>query len=109
MLKKGDEIADVNNLIRVLGDGKDNSQNASKVESVLEMEVGNTQEPTRDLIRWAIVDKNIPIGSTTNGYFLIDNDLELQEVIESLESRIDGLRKRIEGLKKGWHKREKSR
>lgn len=102
-------MPNINDLIVALNDGLGNARNASELESELEMEVGHTQEPTRDLIRCAIIEHDIPIGSTRNGYFLINNESELNEVIDGLQRRIDGLQNRINGLRNGWRRRQESR
>ena len=73
------------------------------------MPIGNTNEPTRGLIADCINNNNYPIGSCNKGYFLIDSQEELDEVVASLQSRIDGIKNRIEALKTGWKKREISR
>lgn len=100
----------INALISVLGDGKANSKHASELESSLDMDVGHTQEPTRDLIREAIVNHEMPIGSTPQaGYFLINTEAELDEAVNNLQQRIEGLNKRINGLRRGWQCRENSR
>lgn len=95
-------MSGINDLIDALNDGMKNAQKASELERVLEMDVGHTQESTRDLIRSAIVNDNIPIGSNRNGYFLIDNEPEFSDVIK-------GLQRRIDGLQNGWQKRHESR
>jgi hypothetical protein len=103
-------MATIDDLISVLADGKGNSQHAYELENVLNMDAGHTQEPTRDLIRDAIVDHEIPIGSTPqDGYFLIDTEEELNEVVSNLQQRIEGLQNRINGLRRGWHRRQDSR
>jgi len=99
-----------NSLISVLRDGKDKSLHAYEIESSLNMDVGHTQEPTREVIREAIVDQKIPVGSTPQvGYFLINTEAELDEVVKNLEKRIEGLKKRIDGLRDGWQRRVNSR
>ena|SRR4030042_3294788 len=96
-------------LVSVLGDGKANSQHAPELESSLDMGVGHTQEPTRDLIRDAIVNHEMPIGSTPRGYFLINTEEELTEAINNQQQRIEGIKKRINGLRRGWQRRQESR
>ncbi|MBM4306292.1 MAG: hypothetical protein FJ123_06090 [Deltaproteobacteria bacterium] len=103
-------MATINDLISALGDGKGNSRHANQLENTLHMDVGHTQEPTRDLIRDAIVEHEIPIGSTPqDGYFLIDSEEELYEAINNLQQRIEGLQNRIKGLNCGWLRRQESR
>ena len=90
--------------------GKQNAIHAPALERTLNMEEGHTQEPTREIIRGAILDKDIPIGSTVrDGYFLIDSKEELSTVISEIEARIDGLRNRICHLQVGWGRRKRSR
>jgi hypothetical protein len=103
-------MSKVDDLILALGDGKANSKHASDLEKNLDMDEGHTQEPTRDLIRDAIMNYRIPIGSTPrDGYFLINTEEELKEVVDNLKQRIRGIDDRIEGLRDGWRRRQKSR
>ena len=100
----------IDDLIAALGDGKANSRHASELENILNMDVGHTQEPTRDLIRDAIVNQGIPIGSTPqDGYFLINTEEELNEATNNLRQRIECLENRINGIRHGWQQRQQSR
>jgi len=84
-------MATIDDLISVLGDGKANAEHAYEIENRLDMNAGHTQEPTRDLIRDAIVNHEIPIGSTPQaGYFLIHTEEELDEAVNNLQQRIRG-------------------
>lgn len=96
-------------LINELEDGAANAKNADTIERDLGMDSGRTNEPTRQLITECIVNDKYPIGSGSAGYFLIDSQDELDEVVRSLEGRIQGLRNRIDALKEGWGMRERSR
>jgi len=103
-------MATIDDLISALGDGKGDSQYADELQNILHMDVGNTQEPTRNLIRDAIINHEIPVGSTPqDGYFLIDTEEELNEAISNLLQRIEGLQNRINGLRRGWKRRRDSR
>jgi hypothetical protein len=103
-------MATVKALVHVLGDGIGNAMHAAAIEEQLNMDSGHTQEPTRDLIRDAITNHNIPIGSLPrNGYFLISTEIELNKVLSSLEQRIVGLQNRIQSLRDGWQQRCSSR
>lgn len=100
----------IDRLVSLLGDGKANALHAGQIEDSLNIGIGNTQEPTRDLIREAIVNHNMPIGSTPQaGYFLIDTQTELDEAIQNLEQRIRGIQRRIDGLHSGWQQRRNDR
>ena len=102
-------MTSTHDLVDELGDGTANARHAPDLESALSLDGGRTQEPTRDLIREAIVRDNFPIGSTRDGYFLIDSIDELNSVVGELERRMGGIRLRIEGIRKGWAKREQAR
>src|SRR4030042_4323166 len=103
-------MSKIDDLISVLEDGKANSKHAPQLEHSLGMDIGHTQEPTRDLIRDAIVSRDYPIGSLPrSGYFLIDTEDELNEVVSNLQGRIDGLQRRIDALRRGWQRRQDSR
>ena len=103
-------MSELDELIRVLKNGKNNAKHADMIAKALDMDVGKTHDPTRDLIRTAIIDEGFPIGSTPQvGFFLIDSEDELKEVIKGFEQRIEGLQKRIEALNAGWERRLKSR
>lgn len=73
------------------------------------MSHGNTNEPTRALIADCILNHDYPIGSNSQGYFLIDNQNELNEVVQSLQRRIQGIQNRIAALQRGWQRRNQSR
>ena len=102
-------MATVEELISKLENGKNNAKHALKLEKELSLDIGNTQETTRNLIRNAIVNHNIPIGSSQAGYFLVDTEAELDNVVQSLQKRIKGLQDRIDGIQNGWEKRKSSR
>jgi hypothetical protein len=103
-------MSKIDDLISALADGKANSKHAPQLEESLDMDIGHTQEPTRDLIRDAIVSRDYPIGSLPrSGYFLIDTEEELNEVLGNLHGRIDGLQRRIDALSRGWQRRQDSR
>lgn len=103
-------MADIQDLINVLEDGKANAQHAKDLETALGMDTGNTQEPTRDLIRDAILRDGYPIGSIPDaGYFLINTEQEYQKTVSNLEARAQGLQHRIEAITRGWEQRKESR
>lgn len=102
-------MASKKDLVDALGEGKTNALTGTDLEETLGMPVGNTNEPTRGLIADCILNDKYPIGSSSHGYFLIDSDIELNEVVNSLQSRIDGIQARIDALKDGWVKRKTSK
>lgn len=69
---------------------------------------GPTQEILRDWIRVAIVDHNLPIGSSSRGYYLISTAFEAQENDKGLDYRQQGIQTRRDAAMVGWGKREES-
>lgn len=103
-------MATIQDLVNALSDGQNNAIHASDLEDELNMDKGHTQEPTRDLIREAIIGQDIPVGSTPrDGYFLINSENELEAAVSDLEARIQGLHRRIESIQRGWNRRVQSR
>jgi hypothetical protein len=102
-------MASKKDLVDALGEGKVNALTGTDLEETLGMPVGNTNEPTRGLIADCILNEKYPIGSNSHGYFLIDSDEELDEVVNSMQSRIDGIEARIDALKNGWARRKSSK
>lgn len=65
---------------------------------------GPTNEHVRDLIRDMILNHGSCIGSVMweDGYWIIQNEEELNRVIASLESRADGVIRRADALRNNW-------
>ena len=69
----------------------------------------DTHQDTRSKIKDCIENSNLPIAACGNGYYIIDNQAELQEYIESLEKRICGIYGRIKLVKATWLDYDKNR
>jgi len=65
---------------------------------------GPTNEHVRDLIRDMILNHHCCIGSVMykDGYWVIQDEEELNKATVSLERRADGVRKRAEALRNNW-------
>ena len=68
---------------------------------------GVTNEHIRDLIRAMILNHGICIGSLMwdSGYWIIQNEQELNQVCSSLESRADSVKERANALRRNWQNR----
>jgi tRNA uridine 5-carbamoylmethylation protein Kti12 len=68
---------------------------------------GPTNEHVRDLIRDMILNYGSCIGSLMweDGYWIIQNEDELTQVIQSLKNRSDGVIRRAEALRRNWENR----
>ena len=65
---------------------------------------GPTNEHIRDLIRDMILNHGRCIGSIMykDGYWVIQNEEELNRVTVSLERRAEGVRRRADALRNNW-------
>ena len=59
---------------------------------------GLTNPSIRSKITECIIDDGIPIGSCSNGYFIIENETELNEYMINLQSRINGMQQRLNAI-----------
>jgi hypothetical protein len=98
----------VQSLIDLLQDGETKAIHANEVEETLGIPPGTpNQTNTRNLVKKAVVDFNLPIGSTASGYFLIDSQYEFDRVLAFLGKRLTN--EREQALNEGWRLRQESR
>jgi hypothetical protein len=88
--------------------GYENRKSSSEIRVALNLESGGpTNEHVRDLIRDMIFNHGCLIGSLMfrRGYWVIQNEHELNMVINHLNSRADGVRERANALQQNWDNR----
>ena len=91
-------------LVSILGKGEANALQAKAISLKLGIySFSSTQEKTRALIRTAIIDHDVPIGSSTKGYFLISSREELEQVVDQLITRSDGILERVAQLRMNYY------
>ena len=78
--------------------GKANAITASTIGKALDIPENDTVATTRGLITKLIKDERLPIGATETGYFLVENEEELNEYTRDLNDRIYGIYERINRL-----------
>ena len=85
--------------------GYQNSKSSTEIRVSLNLESGGvTNEHVRDLIRDMILNHGCCIGSLMwdSGYWIIQNEQELNQVCESLENRAESIRGRANALQINW-------
>ena len=103
-------MASMQQIISNLPVGKPNAVSASNLEQMIgNQPIGTNNDKTRDEIRKAILDNEIPIGSCVGGYYLIDSDVEYQELIDKLNTTITQYQRKINAITNGWQKRRQSK
>ncbi len=82
-----------------------NRRTSSDIRDNCQLDSGGvTNEHVRDLIRDMILNHNCCIGSLMwqNGYWIIQNEEELNRVCESLENRANSIQERAEALRRNF-------
>ena len=98
----------INDYLSANAIGYTNRKTSSEIRKNCRLESGGpTNEHVRDLIRDMILNHGAYIGSLMwgDGYWIIQSDEELDQVIQSLESRADGVLKRSNALRTNWENR----
>jgi len=88
--------------------GYQNRKSSGEIRVSLNLESGGvTNEHVRDLIRDMILNHGCCIGSLMwdSGYWIIQNEQELNQVYESLENRAESIRGRANALRINWQNR----
>ncbi|MCL5949063.1 MAG: hypothetical protein M1490_01125 [Candidatus Bathyarchaeota archaeon] len=68
--------------------GKNNPIRASKISHMLNIPENDTVPTTRKLITKLILNEEMPIAASGEGYFYIENQKELADYMEYLDERI---------------------
>lgn len=84
-----------------LGWGKKFSISAREIADAVNLRSDRTDVRVRSAIS-ALIEDGQPIGSWAGGYYLIETQEELEEVIEQIRVRIRGMQWRIKAIKKNF-------
>lgn len=95
--------ADVPNLMAELRVGRINARHAEDLAAALGYNPNPNQEDLRALIRYAI-DQGEPIGSNSNGYWIMDSVQDVDRVLNSLEQRAQRTCDRRNNLRDTWNR-----
>lgn len=88
--------------------GKGNEISAGVIEEKLGYARDDTHAKGRRLIKSCAKKYNIPLAGNTNGYYIIENEAELNEYRANLQSRRDKINERENIMVKNyeeWHKK----
>lgn len=104
-------MATLNQIIAALPVGKSNGMKVAAFEQAVgNVPKGTNNDTTRGEVADAILNHNIPIGSTTHhGYWLIDSDAECAAVLASLDAMIAAYTAKRNAIQAGWTKRKASK
>lgn len=84
--------------------GEGNEISSAKIAKLIGINEDDTHPNTRSLIEDTMKQYEIPIGSNTKGYFIIQSKQELDKYIRNLDARIKGIEERKNNVKKFFQK-----
>ena len=96
-------MATIQQLLAILPNSKQTAIHAEDIATRLGLLVTGNQVETRQLIREAIQAGNTIVSNTRIGYWLSSNKTEIQDYIDSLESRASDTLLRVDELKNAWN------
>lgn len=99
----GQTLRQLQNLL-VQHAGKDNPITSTEIAEKLDINDGEANPKTRSYIRFLIKHTYLPIGATSNGYYLIQDGVELDLYIGELNRRIAGIESRISSVRFNYDK-----
>jgi len=83
--------------------GYTNCKTSETIRTFLDLPSGGkTYEFVRELIRDMILARGSLIGSSSKGYWIIQNHDELDKAINHLNSRVREINVRVEALRQNW-------
>ncbi len=82
--------------------GRRNPISSSQIAQTIGIIEDDTHSATRNLIYQCAQQYRIPLVATSNGYFIIENEEELNCYIANLESRVAGIQERIRFIQETW-------
>lgn len=74
--------------------GEDNAISSREINDVIEVDSVGSFPKTREIVRELLFEEGIPIASGGNGYYVIENQDELEEEIGSIDRRIGNIAER---------------
>lgn len=96
-------MATIEQLLSILPHSKQSAIHAVNIAKKLGLPQEGNQVETRQLIREAIRNGRTIVSNTKVGYWLSSDKSEVQDYMNSLESRADDTMQRANELKQAWN------
>lgn len=74
--------------------GADNQISSREINEVIEVDSVGSFPRTREIVRTLLFEEEVPIASGGNGYYIIEDQDELEEEISSIDRRIGNIAER---------------
>lgn len=76
--------------------GKDQAITSAELASAVGIDDSEGNPDTRAAVRRLISERGIPVGSCSNGYYIMESPAELEENLSGIRSRIAGMEDRMQ-------------
>lgn len=96
-------------LFHLLDKSDSNALKAPELSDALGLRESATCSQLRTLARDAVVEMGLPIGSSTEGYFVTETNYHLNRALAGLESRVSGIRQRMVALEAAHERYQRCR
>lgn len=74
--------------------GEDNAISSREINEVIQVDSVGSFPKTREIVRQVLYEEEVPIASGGNGYYVIEDQDELEEEISSIDRRIGNIAER---------------
>jgi hypothetical protein len=94
----------LNDLEELLGDhrGPENAISSGEIADELGIDDSGSNPRTREAVKALLEERELPVISNSNGYFVATAESQVEEEIESLQSRIQGIQQRQQLIRDAW-------
>jgi hypothetical protein len=83
--------------------GKDNPITSREINEEVDVDNIGSFPSTRALIRDLVMEDRIPVAGSSQGYYVIEDEEELEDYIENLESRVMNITERKFAVQRAAH------
>lgn len=82
--------------------GPENAISSGEIADELGIDDSGSNPRTREAVKALLEERELPVISNSNGYFVATAESQVEEEIESLQSRIQGIQQRQELIRDAW-------
>jgi len=82
--------------------GPENAISSGEIADELGIDDSGSNPRTREAVKALLEERELPVISNSNGYFVATAESQIEEELESLQSRIQGIQQRQQLIRDAW-------
>lgn len=82
--------------------GPENAVSSGEIADRLGIDDSGSNPRTREAVKVLLDDRELPVISNSDGYFVATAESQIEEEVESLQSRIEGIQQRQQLIRDAW-------